>query len=293
MKKNILILSSIILLVGCNNSNSNHSTTNLKEVWKSSGDALEIPESVTYDSSKDVIYASNVNSIKSSNPWVPNDGFISKLDKSGNVLVLKWATGLQSPKGIDVLKNALFVSDLNQVVKIDTSSGKILDKFKAPKGINKLNDIACDSKEERCFVSDSSTKKIFEVSKNGEFKLLYDREDSKKAEQNGLLVDGDSLIMQGSVGELKALNLKTKKIKSITKDLGIAIDGVTKYGENEYIVSTWGGGIYIVSKNGEVQKIFGDDFKTADIFYAKELNLLLVPNFSHNIVAFSLSKVKR
>ncbi len=286
MKKNILI-GLIILLTGCNSSNYS-----LKEVWRSSDKKLSIPESVTYDKSKDIIYASNVNSIKSSNPWVNNGGFISKLDKNGTILVLKWATGLQAPKGIDLLKKSLFVADLNQVVEIDTTSGKILHKFKAPKGINKLNDITCDDKNNRCFVSDSGTKKIFEVSKDGKFRLIYRRENSKKAEQNGLLVDGDNLIMQGRVGELKALDLKEKKIKIITKDLDIPIDGLTKYGDN-YIVSTWSGGIYLINKNGEVEEIFGDKFNTADIFYSKDLNLLLVPDFAHNIVAFRVNRLKK
>ena len=286
MKKSLLV-GLILLLTACNSSNYS-----LKEVWRSSDKKLSIPESVTYDKSKDVIYVSNVNSIKSSNPWINNGGFISKLDKNGNILVLKWATGLQAPKGIDLLKNSLFVADLNQVVQIDTVSGKILKKFKAPKGIDRLNDIACDNREQICFVSDSKTKKIFEVSKDGKFRLIYRRENSKKAEQNGLFVDGDNLIMQGRVGELKALNLKSKKIKIITKDLDIPIDGLTKYGDN-YIVSSWSGGIYLINKNGEVEKIFGDDFNTADIFYSKDLNLLLVPNFAHNIVAFKLNRLKK
>ena len=81
-----------------------------------------------------------------------------------------------------------------------------------------------------------------------------------------------------------------KKIKIITKDLDIPIDGLTKYGD-DYIVSTWSGGIYIVNgKNGEVEEIFGDNFNTADILYSKDLNLLLVPDFAHNIVAFRLNK---
>ena len=286
MKKSLLV-GLILLLTACNSSNYS-----LKEVWRSSDKKLSIPESVTYDKSKDVIYVSNVNSIKSSNPWINNGGFISKLDKNGNILVLKWATGLQAPKGIDLLKNSLFVADLNQVVQIDTVSGKILKKFKAPKGIDRLNDIACDNREQICFVSDSKTKKIFEVSKDGKFRLIYRRENSKKAEQNGLFVDGDNLIMQGRVGELKALNLKSKKIKIITKDLDIPIDGLTKYGDN-YIVSSWSGGIYLINKNGEVEKIFGDDFNTADIFYSKDLNLLLVPDFAHNIVGFKLYKLKK
>lgn len=281
----ILLPLVLLFFVGCiDNANSN-----LKEVWKSS-DSLSIPESVIYDKKQNLIYASNVNSIKSSNPWTNNNGFISKLDTNGKVIQLKWVTGLQAPKGLWVYKNNLFVADLNQVAQIDTNTGKIIHKFHAPKGITKLNDITCDEKKEVCFVSDSGTKRVFEVSKNGKFTLLYDKEKSKNAEQNGLLVDNNKLIMQGEVGYLKALDLDTKKVTIITKDLGIAIDGVTKYKDKGYIVSTWSGGIYFVDNKGKVNQILGDEFNTADISYSESLDLLLVPDFAHHIIAYKLNE---
>ncbi len=280
--KKILLGCLVLLIVGC----ADNSSSNLKEEWKSSSKELVIPESVVYY--KDNIFVSNVNSIKSSNPWADNSGFISKLDKSGKVINLKWAIGLKAPKGLAIYKNYLFVSDLNQVVKIDISSGKIVDKFLAPKGIDRLNDIACSIDKKSCFVSDSGTKKIFEVSENGKFKLIYDKEKSSKAEQNGLFVNGNSLIMQGEVGKLKSLDLDTKKVTTISNSVGVAIDGITKYKDRGYLVSTWSGGVYFINKNGESKQILGDKFNTADIFYSNDLDLLLVPNFAHNIIAYKV-----
>ena len=285
MKKNILSLGLLLVLTGC----FDNASSDLKEVYKSS-DSLSIPESVVYDKAQNAIYASNVNSIKSSNPWTDNSGFISKLDSNGKMVKLKWSIGLQAPKGLAVYKNHLWVSDLNQVVKIDTSSGKIVAKYPAPKGIKMLNDITCSEKKDACFVSDSGTKQVFEVSKDGKFTLLYDKEKSSKPEQNGLLLVGDKLVMQGEVGKLKALDLNTKKVTVISDSVGIAIDGITKYKDRGYLVSTWSGGVYFVNNKGETKKLLGDGFNTADIFYSNDLDLLLVPDFAHHIVAYKISE---
>ncbi|MCK4442638.1 MAG: hypothetical protein KAU90_11585 [Sulfurovaceae bacterium] len=281
--KKILSLTLLLLLTGCIDSST------LKEQYKSSGENLSIPESAVYDKNQNVIYASNVNSIKSSNPWTNNHGFISKLDKNGKVIKLKWATGLQAPKGLAVYKNYLFASDLNQVVQIDTTTGKIVNKFPTPKGIKMLNDIACNGKKEVCFVSDSGTKQVFELSKNGKFTLLYDKEKVKNPEQNGLYIDKDNLIMQGEVGKLKSLNLKNKKVTTISDSVGISIDGITKYKDKGYIISTWSGGIYFVDKLGKTKQLLGNGFNTADISYSNDLDLLLVPDFAHHILAYKVN----
>jgi len=280
--KQALSILTLLLVTGCVDSSI------LKEQYKSSGESLSVPESVVYDNNKNSIYTSNVNSIKSSNPWQDNNGFISKLDKNGKVVQLKWAEGLQSPKGLALSKNHLFVADLNQVVKIDTTTGKTLAKFPAPKGIKMLNDITCDSVKELCYLSDSGTKQIFEVSKVGKFTLLYDKEKVKHPEQNGLYLDNDCLIMQGEKGKLKSLNLKTKKVTTISDSVDISIDGITKYKEQGYLISTWSGGIYFVDNSGKTKQILGDGFKTADIFYSDDLDLLLVPDFAHHILGYGV-----
>jgi len=60
------------------------------------------------------------------------------------------------------------------------------------------------------------------------------------AEQNGLLVDEDLLIMQGEIGKLKYINIDTKSLSTISDSLDIPIDGITKYRDIGYIVSNWG-----------------------------------------------------
>jgi hypothetical protein len=285
LKKSIYLALISLALISCANPPINSDV--LSQSWESRGE-LAIPESVIYDRSQDSIFVSNVNSTKSSNPWSNNGGFISKLNAKGEVIKLKWATGLKAPKGIVSANGHLYASDLDSVVDIDISTGKIVHIFQAPKGIERLNDIAYDANRKLLFVSDSKTKQLFSVTTDGKFTKIYDRENSPKAEQNGLLVDGDNLIMQGEMGKLKALNLTTQKVKIVTYRLGVAIDGVTKYRDKGYIVSTWIGGIFFIDKSGKVEAILGNKFHTADIFYSKELDLLLVPNFAHKILAYKV-----
>jgi len=283
MKK---ILYSFIL-VGLMFSSGCDSSSHLVEAWKSSKAKLSVPESVIYDKTQQLIFVSNVNN--KSNPWKNNHGFISKLNKRGKVLELKWIENLKAPKGLTLGEDGhLFVADLDRVVDINATSGKIIQIFKAPNGINMLNDITYDEKRNILFVSDSKSKQIYKISTNGEFSLFYEREKSKNAEQNGLLVDEDLLIMQGEVGKLKYINIDTKNVSTITDKLEIAVDGITKYRDLGYIVSTWSGGIYFVSLNGDVKKLLEDNFKTADIFYSEELDLLLIPDFSHSIRAYKI-----
>ncbi len=147
----------------------------------------------------------------------------------GEVLERKWIDNLKAPKGLTVGDGHLFIADLDRVVDANVSTGKIIQIFKAPDGVNRLNDITYDDKRDIIFVSDSKTKEIYQVSRDGKFTLFYEREKSPRAEQNGLLVDEDLLIMQGEVGKLKYINIDTKSVSTITHSLDIAVDGITKY----------------------------------------------------------------
>ncbi len=292
MIKIVLLTLSSLLIIACSGG-GDQSSSYLKRVWQSSGENLAIPESVIYDRGADLLYVSNVNSASSGNPWGDNGGFISRMDKNGKIVDLKWITGLKAPKGLILDGKFLYVADLDTVVKIDTQAGKILEKYQAPQGVNKLNDIVYDSKRKLIYVSNSSSKEIYSVNAQGEFASLYGKEKSPKAAQNGLFIDNDDLVMQGAVGYLKALALaKHDDIKTISDQVNIAIDGISKYHEKGYLISTWDGEIHFVGKNG-TSKLLLDSKPTrsADIFYSSDLDLLLVPDFRKHIIAYKIKKI--
>jgi len=280
-----------LALLGCGGGESE--SKNLKPVWQSSGASLAVPESVVYDDRKSQIYVSNVNAKASGNPWVDNEGFLSLLDTQGKVITLKWITGLKAPKGLALYGDTLYVADLDQVVKINTQHAKIVARFHAPKGVAKLNDLVYDPTRELIYVSDSSRKALYAVDAKGDFSLLYAKEESQKAEQNGLYLDHDKLVMQGRVGYLKSLHLdKPKEVDILSQQINIPIDGITPYQDRGYLVSAWAGEIHFVSRNGtEKILIKTNPVHSADIFYSEKLDLLLVPDFDQHIIAYKVKNI--
>ncbi len=136
MKKNLVL---IILLVGiC--LTAVEPSFELKEVW-SCQPVLETPESVIYDPVDSLIYVSNI----MGDPLeADGNGFISQLDSSGNIVEIKWITGLNAPKGMGIYNRKLYVTDLTELVEISINENRITNKYTFPDA-RLLNDIAIDA----------------------------------------------------------------------------------------------------------------------------------------------------
>jgi len=259
----------------------------LTKKWETK-EVLQVVESVVYDPRKQIIYASNVNSKVSGKVWGNNNGFISKIDMNGNILSLHWAVGLQAPKGLALEGEHLYAADNNSIADINTSNGKIINIFKAPKGTNHLNDLSYDTDKHTLYASDEQNNQILKISKNGKFTLFYQIPPSKNTYLNGLLVDNGKLVIQGTKGFLKSIDLTTKKIHILSDTMEkVRMDGIQRYKEEGYLVSQVGENIYFVNKDG-ASKAFKIKHPTrvADIAYIPKLNLLLAPNFKNKVIAY-------
>lgn len=251
----------------------------LVKVWDS-GPVLKTPESVLYDAERGVIYVSNVNE----NPWVKdNNGYISVLKPDGSMKTAEWVTGMSAPKGMGILNGKLYAADIDGLVEIDINQGKIIKRYTA-NGVVSLNDVDV-SNDGTVFVSDSNTGKIYAL-KDGKFSLWLDGKDMGGI--NGLFVDGDKLYV-GS-GNIYQVDLNTKKVLEFQSDCG-GVDGIEKDNNGNFVFSNWPGKIYYL-KGGQVTKMVDstkEKINTADIGFAKELNLLLVPTFFDNrVVAYKI-----
>lgn len=95
------------------------SVPRLEELWRV--DLLDNPESAVYDPIQRVIYVSNING----EPLVKdNNGYIARVSRDGKLLE-PLVTGLNGPKGIDMLRNELFVADIDRLVVIDIENEQI------------------------------------------------------------------------------------------------------------------------------------------------------------------------
>ncbi len=125
-------------------------------------DGIRVPESILFDGTDNILYVSNING----QPTEKNQkGFISKVTLDGKMDVLKWATGLNAPKGSAIFGEFLYVSDIDHLVQIHLKTGKIKNRFPA-QGVQFLNDVVTDFKG-NVYVSDMSAENsvIYQLSR--------------------------------------------------------------------------------------------------------------------------------
>jgi len=189
----------------------------LEKAWETEP-VFSTPESAVFDARRDQIYISNFN--KFPRDLESADDFISVLDLDGNILKLKWITGLKAPTGITIYADQLFVVERDGVGIYHIESGELVEK--------------------------------------------------------------------------KKIDLETKEVVNVARlDTGI-IDGIKHYKNDYYIVTLWEGRIYLIHPRGTVNELLdirSSNIKTADIEFIPELNLLIIPTFSHSrVIAYRIEE---
>ena len=269
----ILIIAALgmALFNGISNSSNNiqvqaqqqQEQIRINKLWETS-DGLKNPESVLYAPKQHILFVSNVDG-------KPNEkdqkGFISKVSPSnGSMIELNWITGLNAPKGMAISNNntKLYVSDITDLVEIDTSNGKIIKRFNAPGSVF-LNDVVSDS-HGNIYVSDTVTNTIY--------KLDTDLKDNTSLQvwlqspelngPNGLHVDNKkNKLIVASLGDLskpgagmKVVDLKNKTITSLGKEGTTSpfggLDGIESdaTGTHYYVTDNPAGKLYNVNADG-------------------------------------------
>jgi len=257
----------------------------LKKVWETDR-SLKVPESITYDAHREILYVSNING---SPLGKDGNGFISKVKLDGSIEKLEWVTGLNAPKGSAITKEKLYVTDIDELVVIDIETGSKISSYKKDDAIF-LNDIAIDQAG-NVYVSDFSKENsaIYRLS-NNKFKIWMKNDEIGRP--NGLYVHDNELYVGNSEdGKIKAIDLKNETIRTVVI-VGSGIDGLKMDREGNFIVSDWSGKTSYVSKNGEVTELLnttGEKINSADLEFIIEKNLLIIPTFFDNrLVAYEL-----
>lgn len=295
--KKIVLAFTILAFISCsqnkqkskpeNGSNKTHSKYKLELVWESDT-LVKTPESVLLDRTSNILYVSCVNQ----NPWEKDgNGYISKMDKSGNIIDLKWVEGLNGPKGLGISGNSLFVADIDVLVEIDLNSGKIVNKVKVA-GKPELNDVTVGPNG-AVYVSGSGSNVIYKLEK-GSLVGIYKGKDGERL--NGLYREKNRMLMlTSSSSEFKQLPNHAANTEIIATKLGHG-DGIAPIGDKRYLCSDWSGAIYYISAFGDKIELLNTIEKgenAADIDYSINDNLLFVPTFFKNRVkAYKLVKNK-
>jgi hypothetical protein len=264
-------------------------------------EGVATPESVLYDAAADRYLVSNINGTPVA---TDNNGYIMELLPDGTVTKPKLVEGgagktkLDAPKGMGLVGNVLYVSDITVVRKFDAKTG-------APKGdiVVKdavfLNDIAV-APDGRIFVSDTGVKlgesglepaggdAVYVIDKAGKVKALAKGPDLHGP--NGILFDGTRLLVNTfGAAEVYHLDAEGKKVDVTTIPVG-GLDGLGQLGDM-LLVSSWGGkAIYRGKLGGTFEPVLSGLQGAADFAVDAKRSRVIVPRFlDHAVEAYEVN----
>ncbi|WP_222983658.1 hypothetical protein [Flagellimonas meishanensis] len=232
------------------------------------GNHLQHVESVLYDSTNNLFYASCGKEYK-----VGTEGFIAKMSPTGNLLESKWIKNLNRPTGMALYDTKLYVADVDRIVIIDVNSGKLLDSVPEPIKNSGLNDVAI-SATGRVFVTASFVHSIFELVDG---KLIAFLKDDKNLEwANGIMFDGESLVVGGT--NLIKINIQSKNIDPLSTSPkvfdfdGLVADGIGGY----YATTVENSTLWHINSALKATKLASDSYYFGDMDYIPKEKRLVI-----------------
>jgi sugar lactone lactonase YvrE len=288
------ITASFVLVFGLNSCGTADlpeptAVPSFSPIWTLS-QGMAQPESVVYDATRSVLYVSNVQG----QPLLKDGkGYISTVSLEGKLLNEKWvAKDLNAPKGMAIVGNILYTSDIDALVAIDINKAEVIKRYEA-ENAKFLNDVTAD-KAGNVYVSDTFTDTIHCLCK-GQFGVWL--QDAGLMGPNGLLAEENRLVVGSwgvmtdgfateTPGHLQAVDYANKKITPIGDNKPVGnLDGVESDGENGYYVSDWmAGKLFHFNAAGQAQELMQLKQGSADIAFLINKNLLLVPMMNDNQV---------
>ena len=222
-------------------------------------------ESVAYDPSAKVLYASEFGTQKLDSTLKDKNGRIVKLDLDGKVLEQKFLPGpggqpLHKPKGVWVKGSRLWVTDIDAVWVFDVKSRKG-QKVSLP-GARFANDAAVLGNV--LYVSDNAADKLYRIEPADFLNSKADPKvtlalDGQKVHPNGIYPAAGGGLLLGGFAPNKANPLywlsAAGRLKPLSEPLG-NIDGLYQLKDGSVLGTDWkSGSLFQWSKKGGMQKL--------------------------------------
>lgn len=253
---------------------------------------LQAPHSFLADPSGDQYFISNINGDSEARD---NNGFITRLDKTGAIAALKFIQGgqgdvtLHAPKGMVVVGRTLYVTDLDTLRAFDTATGRpLLSLSLAPlqekgQGV-KLVDVADDG-HGLLYLSDTDGNTIYRVDTTKQNAASILVRDASLAGPRGLAVHPRSGVLivaswhKGKIFEVSADGKITELVSNgFFSHRFNNLDGVDfdSFG-NMYVSDLSGGKVWRMRPNRKFEVIAEYLSSPADIGVDRRNHLILVP----------------
>ncbi|MCX6308425.1 MAG: hypothetical protein NTY32_06215 [Bacteroidia bacterium] len=249
------------------------------KVWETP-EGLNTPESACFNPADQIIYVSNI-----ARTTPEKIGYLSKLNANGSILVKEWVKGLNSPKGIAIVNDKLYVADPGLLWEISLKTGEVLKKYGCAFA-TALNDVASDANG-TVYVTETKKNMVLTLGKDS---LEVFSASDQLGNLNGVFDYGTEILL-GSKGKLIAMDKKTKDIRILAENSGY-LDGIVVVGKNKIVTSDWKGLVQLIEIGKPIEKLMDTTplkINAADLGYIASKKLLLVPTFSGNkVIAYKL-----
>lgn len=280
----IFILKEVLEETNYTTSNHINTTQQLVKNWELNG--FSMPESIVVSPTENWLYVSNVNQ--------NSKGYISRISKDGKVENYKWVTGLNSPAGLALYQDKLYVGDGKELHIINVKNGKVVNSITSPDVVS-LNDVVV-SKNGQVFISDIASGKIFTLV-NNKLEVWFQSPEIKHP--NGLYIQNEDLVIANfgeeltleispdKFGSLYKVNLKDKTITRFKSSYQLgALDGLTAVNDGFLVTGGTVSDLFFINEN--TRQLIGNFPKgLADITI--ENNVLFTPVlFSNSIASYTL-----
>ncbi len=284
--KNSIITFLFLLSLSAVFAQTAQTKTDFTKLWETAP-GLKIPESVLYDSVTGLIFVSNIEG----NPSKKDScGFISTLSADGKILKADWVKGIDAPKGMAILNNHLFVSNIDEVVEIDIAAATIVKRYPIS-GSKFLNDIAIDPKTGMIFITDTETGVVY-VMLNKKSSVWL--QDALYIGANGLYLKENQLYI-GTGNSIMQADITTGTVVVCVANTG-SVDGLFVTSDKNFIYSDWKGSVFIAGKNRKPELLFSTSVQkvnAADFGIIPETHAILIPTFGNNkVVAYTSDCIK-
>jgi hypothetical protein len=221
------------------------------------------------------------------------EGWISRLDEKGAILEEKWVADFDTPAGLRMKGDILYVANITKVHGINIKTAMVVETYNFPAALL-LNDPAIDEASGFVYVTDTFGNAIyrFKAGMIGSEEPYLDSPDLKGP--NGILVDGGKLLVGSLVnfdpmtlGPFLSIDINTKAISAIGDLMG-KWDGLEKDGAEYLLGNNPTGQILRVKPDGTNEIMFdlGKDhgfMPAADFGYDPVGKVLCVPNLTDSV----------
>lgn len=255
-------------------------------------EGFSTPESALHDTVADRYLVSNIHG----SPFGDDGkGFISRMHPDGTIETLKWIDGsqegveLNAPKGMALVGEVLYVTDVTSVRKFDRATGRPLGSI-AIEGATFLNDAHSPAGTQDVYVSDtgfgpgfqpSGSDAIYKIDANDTVTTVA--KGSDLGNPNGIHSRGkDLLVVTWTTGKLLQIGEDGKVTELQTLPAG-QLDGIELLRDGHYAISSWEGACIFKTlppTRKAITKVAEEIEAPADIGYDATRGVILLPYFN-------------